>query len=1054
MPFMLTFPDRVPVLRMKELANFGRLRVPCVIFLIGLLGQFPTHGAEPAGFAEKISPLFKNKCVKCHGPAKAEAKLDLSTAAAVLRGGENGPIVAPHQVEESLLWERVQSDEMPPKEPLTADEKNQIKLWIEAGLPGLPFNARGDETLHWAFRKLKPPTPPVLKSNLPEITAIDRFLYASVDASGELKSNEAPRQRLIRRVSLTLTGLPPGVSEIQAYLNDSSPNAYTRMVERYLASPRYGERWGKYWLDAAGYADSNGYFNADTDRPLAYRYRDYVIGAFNDDMPFDQFLTEQIAGDELPGFTPGQPVTSDVARRLVATHFLRNGQDGSGESDGNPDEVRVDRYTALESCQQIVATSLLGLTIQCAKCHSHKFEPISHEDYYRFQAIFAPVFPAATDKLWIKPQARFVLAPTESQKLENDTMIKQAEADVAQLQSGLNEWMKKNRPVGELLFYDDFNIQMLSPRWSNTAPGDDKPGGSPAVVVDSTMAPAARVANGRLEIIAGKTLDSWLTIKRRFDWTPENEGDSIQVTFDLVANRLAPDGKPAERVGYFIATHDFDDDGMTAGGNILIDGHPNSSSSVIVDYPGKDSKPAGAIGRTGYIGGRNYGVRVTNTGKGEFRLEHLLDGFPDDGDLKLKAADLPDGGFGFEYHADRSFIVDNVRVEAIKVTSKGDSNSVAARDEMFRQRQKEIGIAAKRLNTLKNNPPFKIAWASDVTPNPPATHLLERGDYARPSKVMEPLPLSVLATNEIEYQPAANANGITTGRRLALARWLTDPKGRAASLLARVQVNRIWQYHFGVGIVTTPENFGLSGAPPIHPELLDWLASELIRSGWSVKHVHRLILNSMAFRRSSDRIDENNLNQKNDPLKWPFLFPAYRLDAEAIRDSMLAVSGELDLVMGGPYVPVQVWGDGAVVIAENASGGRRRSVYLQQRRTQVVSMMQTFDSPTIVFNSLKRARTAMPLQSLTLMNSEFVRARAAGFADRVIGQESDEMKRVELAYLTAYSRLPGLDEIQVATAFLTEQRVIYGGNIFVAGRKAWVDFCQAMLMSNEFLYID
>ncbi len=1026
-----------------------RLKTFMLSIFFYLACQVSTHAQEPGKFGESIGPLLKERCVKCHGPAKAEAKLDLSTAAAVARGGENGPIVAPHAVDESLLWERIESGDMPPKQPLKADEKERIRRWIVAGAPGLPNPKSIADAEHWAFRKLTRVPVPQIKDNGSIRNDIDRFVLASLERDGQKLATEAPRERAIRRVALTLTGIPPSPEEAMAFLTDTGPDAYARMVERYLASPRYGERWGKYWLDAAGYTDSNGYFNADSDRPLAWRYRDYVIRAFNQDKPFDRFLREQIAGDEIPGYMPGHPVTPEVAERLIATHFLRNGQDGSGESDGNPDELRVDRYAALESCQQIVASSLLGLTMQCAKCHSHKFEPITQEDYYRFQAIFSPAFPAAEGTLWIKPQARFVTAPTLEEKRSLEHRIEIARAKAETLQARLTEWVKSNRPSGEVLFEDDFEKQAkLAPRWSNVAPGDNRPGGEPPVNVDADTPPAARIRNGRLEIVAGVTLDSWLTTAASFDWTPDAKGEAIQATFDLIDHRISPEASPAERVGYFLATHDFDDSGTTAGGNVLVDGHPGGPTAVFLDYPGKDAVPKGSIGRTGYAPGRNYGIRVTNIGDGQYRLEHLVDGFAEDGDVRLTANDLPNGGFGFEYHAGRGFVVDNVRVERFAITGASGSESFSSRNDEFRRRNGELEQAKKTLNDSKNDPPFKISWTTDVSAKPPETHLLERGDYARPGAVTPPAPPSALADGGITFAQKELPGNRTTGRRLALAEWLTDPNQRAAALLARVQVNRIWQSHFGTGIVSTPENLGLSGAEPTHPELLDWLAAEFIRSGWSVKHMHRLILDSAVFRQSSDGEPASASAERSLAR-----FPANRLDAESIRDAMLAVSGDLDTTMGGTYVPIQVDGDGAISVPDNRPGGKRRSVYLQQRRTQPISMLQVFDAPTIVFNSLRRPRTAMPLQALTLMNSGFARARAEAFERRLRRERPDEPQRVALAFLTAYAREPSAGERAAAAAFLAEQGRLYGTD-GEAARKAWVDFCQSILMSNEFLYLD
>ncbi len=1044
---MLTF-EKILAFRIafsRDLSGICR-----TIFTLSLmLSTAQARAADGRKFADSIGPLLKERCVKCHGPAKAEGKLDLSTAAAVARGGENGPVVASHEPDESLIWERVAADEMPPKHPLQPEEKERIRQWILDGAPGLPNPSESGEAEHWAFRKLKRIDPPAVKNPQRVRNAIDRFVQADLEKHHLSTSIEASKERLIRRVSLVLTGLPPGSEELAAFVNDPGPDAYQKMVERYLASPRYGERWAKFWLDAAGYADSNGYFNADTDRPLAWRYRDYVIQAFDRDKPFDRFIMEQLAGDELPGFVPDQPVTPDEAERLIATHFLRNGQDGTGESDGNPDELRVDRYAALESCQQIVATSLLGLTMQCAKCHSHKFEPITQEDYYRFQAIFSPAYPAAAESLWVKPQARSVIAPTAEEKREWLRRIELAEARATSMQSRVADWLKTNRPRGEVLFRDDFDTDpRLSPRWSNVAPTDDQPGGNPPVRVDSGDRPGARIRDGRLEILAGVTLDSWLTTAASFDWTPNQTGEVIQVTFDLVDTRLSSDGKPAERVGFFLATHDFDDDGKVVGGNLLIDGHPSGPTAVFVDYPGKDAIPKGSIGKTGYVGGRNYGVRVTNAGDGKFQLEHVVDGFPDGGPLTLAAADLPDGGFGFEYHADRAFLVDHVVIERFDPKSTPSGERFARLNEEFRRLDDELQKAKKSLIDLKNDPPFEIAWTTDRSANPPDTHLLERGDYARPGPIMPPSPPSVFMKGQSKFELTEPESGRTTGRRLAFAKWLVDPDGPAAGLVARVQVNRIWQQHFGVGIVETPENLGLSGAPPSNPELLDWLAFEFVNSGWSVKHIQRLILMSATFRRSSDETIEGSPGGNRQAS-----FPATRLDAESIRDAMLAVSGELDTSRGGPYVPIQVDGDGAVTIADSRPGACRRSIYLQQRRTQPVSMLQVFDSPSIVFNSVKRSRTAMPIQSLTLLNSEFVRSRARAFANRLESLETDEPGRLRRAFELAYSRQPANDEIQAAIAFLNEQSKIYGSGA-EAKRKAWVDLCQTILISNEFLYLD
>ncbi|MDB5388166.1 MAG: Protein of unknown function (DUF1553)/Protein of unknown function (DUF1549)/Planctomycete, partial [Planctomycetaceae bacterium] len=574
-----------------------------LFFLLLVIGQSGfVRAADVPRFDSEIAPLVKRHCVKCHGPAKQEGKLDLSVAVGLIRGGKHGSALVPHDLAASLIWQRVDADEMPPDEPLSAEEKGLLKRWIVAGAPGLPEKGAAVSADHWAFRVLQLQEIPNVRQTLPILSPLDRFLQARLEAEGLGLSAEADRYTLIRRVSLDLTGLPPNGEQISQFLGDAASDADSRMVERFLASPHYGERMGKIWLDAGGYADSNGYFNADSDRPLAYRYRDWVVRAFNRDLPYDQFVRDQIAGDELAAFHPeaGPGAADQTIERLEATHYLRNGQDGSGESDGNPDEVRVDRYTALESSMQNLSASLLGLTIQCAKCHDHKFEPISQRDYYSFQAVLSGVF--APDQ-WLKPNERFVFASRPGEFETWQTRTQELNAQIKQSAVDLAVWTAKNRPRGQVLFEDAFDRtpEKLLEQWSNTAPGDDSPGGKVPVKLNQSAAPAGLIQDGRLRIVEGGTQgSSWISTVKGFDWTPNEKGGVIQVTFDLIDNRLTPQDKVADRIGYYISLHDFNDNSSQKGGNILIDGNPGGSTAVHLDYPGDDGKAVGSIGTTGY----------------------------------------------------------------------------------------------------------------------------------------------------------------------------------------------------------------------------------------------------------------------------------------------------------------------------------------------------------------------------------------------------------------------------------------------------------------------
>jgi len=910
---------------------------------------------------------------------------------------------------------------------------------------------------HWAFQPLAKSFGPGGARTAGK-DSLDRFVLRRLKSAELLPGREADRYVLIRRVSFVLTGLPPTPEEIETFVNDRARDAYERMTERYLASPRYGERWGKHWLDAAGYADSNGYFNADSDRPLAYRYRDYVIRSLNHDKPFDQFVREQLAGDELSGWKPGQAATAEIIELLEATHFLRNGQDGSGESDGNPDEVRTDRYYALESAMQIIGSSLLGITFQCAKCHDHKFEPVTQKDYYAFQAFLYPAFPI---EKWTKPNDRVVQANLPGELEAWQATEKQLDAELENHKQQFRAWFAAHRPPAQVLFSDGFDsAEPLSARWSNTAPGDDAPGGSPAVTLDSDQAPAAQIKNGALRIIeGGGSGDRWLCTKTAFDWRPATTGLWIQVTFDLVAARLKDKGASAERIGYFIAAHDFNDNSSVAGGNILIDGNPGGATSVHVDYPGADSKSRGEIGALGYQPGRNYGVRVTRSGSDEFTLEHLVEGSPDGGSIKLKADDLPAGAFAFEYCCGRSFIVDNVVVEQ---SNAGAAEWIAANatfQKELAERKKELDQTTKAIAARHAPKPGRIAWMTDSGPDAPEVHLLKRGNHKTPGESIEPAFPAFFKTcgDQTSMAPSSGPAHLTktdttTGRRLAWARWLTEPGSPEAGLLARVTVNRVWQQYFDVGLVATPDNLGLSGAKPTHPELLNWLAERFVESGWSLKTLHRLLLQSATFRQSSGPREKALARDPANQLLWRY--PIHRLDAEAVRDAMLAACGKLGSKTNGPYVPTPRQGSGEIVVDESKPDAFARSIFLQQRRTQVPTFLGTFDAPSIVFNCTRRAETTMPLQSLSLLNSDFACKRGEDLAQRLERDcGTDVGARLRRAFLLTAGRPPDDATLQIALRFLGEQRLAYAGKAD-ADRRVWADFCQSLFGLNSFLYLE
>lgn len=1015
------------------------------LFPIFAIGDFAS-GAAP-DLHRDVLPVLKAHCVRCHGPAKQEGELNLSLPTAIARGGENGRPLNPDDWSASLLWKRVAADEMPPEAPVPREDKELLRQWIEAGAPGLPAEvpAKPDGDEHWAYQPLRPIPPPSVGDASRLRTSLDAFVQARLEAVGLTLAPETDRETLIRRVAFDLTGLPPTPEEIDKFLSDDSERAYESLVERYLASPHYGERWGKFWLDAAGYADSNGYFNADTDRPLAFRYRDWVVDAINADQPFDQFVREQLAGDELAGYSTGEEITQEMLPLLTATHFLRNSPDGTDSSDGNDDERRADKYAVLEGTMQIMGSSLFGLTTQCARCHDHKFEPFKQRDYYQLQAVLYPAFHVEN---WSYPKDRHLPAATSDAVRAWEARAREVETRIAAERASFEAWRREKQPRGQILFQDRFDdaTSPLSATWSNSAPGDRAPAGQPGVNLDSSNAPGALPDAGRLRIVeSGDEGDRAFSTRQAFDWTPDACGGWIQATFDLVE---AEDETPY--VAYFLALRDFNDVGESAGGNVLIDGARDGKATVHVDYPGADSRTLGRIGDSEYVPGSNFGVRVTNRGDGKFELAQLVNGVPEAEVLTLAAADLPDGGFGFEYCCGRSFSIDNVRIE----TNDGSPDGVAAEmsfaaEQMGRQQLLTESIAA--LESQRGEPLGQLAFAADLAPAPPRTPLLERGDYKSPLEWVDAAAPAMIS----EPANPADLNGLaserSTGRRLAFAQWLTRPDSRAAALLARVTVNRWWAHHFGVGIVATPENVGYSGAPPTHPELLEFLAAELVRNGWSAKELHRLILHSAVYRQTSRA---ESLGARLDPnAQLLSRFPLRRLDAESIRDAMLAVSGELDRARGGPYVPTDRAEDGDVVVQPTAGGGTRRSIYLQQRRSQVLGLLDVFDAPSLVTNCTQRVQTTIPLQSLKLLNSEFVRDRAAALARRTANASgADQSSRLWRLYRLAIGRAPTDAELRSSMEFLTRQPLDYADQAH-AEELAWTDLCQALLASNAFLYV-
>jgi len=852
------------------------------------LGQTPsaTPPAKPR-FETEIQPLLKVRCQSCHAGEEAKGGLRLERRSDLLKGGDSGPAIRLAAAESSLIWEKLASNEMPRGgPPLTAAEKGLLRQWINDGAPGDepdPMPGEGGTGAaagrggtggdHWSFHPPRRPGIPSVTAQDRVQTPVDAFVLAALEGRGLSLAAEASRAVLARRLAFDLTGLPPDPDLVQRFLVDSRPDAVEQLVEALLAHPGYGERWGRHWLDLAGYADSAGVLAEDRPIPNMFRYRDYVIQAFNGNKPYDRFLQEQLAGDELSdyhgAFAREERLPDEVIESVIATGFLRCAADSS-----RPDFSTIKNadaqyfYPTLNDTLQIVSSSTLGLTLQCARCHSHKYDPIPQAEFYRLQAIF---MPALRPKQWIPQMERRILVATASQQKAAAEHNGRLDAEIAKLRQQQADLQKE---FGDRLF-------------------EERLGKVPEVLREDVRQALGREADKRSEV------DKYLVAK--------------------------------------------------------------------------------------------FGA-----------------------ELRPEAAQLP------------------------KVLAGAYSEFKTRGDELA------AGIAAQE----RQRRGFDELRALYDLPGPVTTPVLRRGDPLVPGTPVDPgVPAALQTPRPFEWN-APPADAPTSGRRLAFARWLTQPEH---PLTARVFVNRVWLLHFGEGLVSTPEDFGALGSAPSHPELLDWLAREFVDSGWDVKHLHRLIVLSAAYRQSSAvSAEELARGQEVDPenrLLWRQRIR--RLEGESVRDALLSVAGRLELRMYGPGVPVARHPDGEVTAAD-LNADRRRSIYFQVLRSNPLTLLQLFDTPVMETNCVRRGRSTVSTQALTLMNSEALVRMAEAFAARV--QSADRGAGVAQAVWLAYARPPTAEELADLTTFLASQESAGVGP--EVGRQAWLDLCHMLLAANEFVYVD
>jgi len=1016
-----------------------------------LAGEAPVssdHGKNMAQglelFKSQVRALLTTHCVSCHGDNnKTKGGLDLTTREDLLKGGDEGPSIVIGKHKDSLLWKMVSHLEepyMPEKKPkLPAADIEKIAQWIDLGAPyDKPLIEKkggrknkdivtAEDRQYWSFAPLKKSDAPAVKNAAWARTPLDRFVLAKLDAKGLTPNAPAEKRVLIRRAYLDMIGVPPSPEEVTAFVNDAAPDAFDKVIDRLLANPHFGERWGRHWLDLARYAESHGY-EQDYDRPNAFHYRDFVIKALNADMPYDQFVKWQIAGDEL---APENPMA------LMATGFLAA---GTHATQITANQAEKERYDELDDKAATVGTAMLGVTIGCARCHDHKFDPIPTNDYYRMISTFTTTVrsdlpidldPEKTKTKraeWDREHAPLLEALQSFEKME--------------LPNRIEAWLKsKPVPPQPRWVILDFAESKAASKATFKRQEDGSylvSGENPnqETFTFTATTPNTRITAVKLEALADKSLTK--SGPGRAD-----NGNFALTTFKVAA---APLKGGAEPVSVKLVNPKATFEQKSLGIANTIDADATSGWAVDPEF-GKDHAAVFEFEQPITFDG---GAKLTFTLEFKNNVKHAI-GRPR---LSVSTQDLPAPLSG---EAMQQRTVDGV-LEALAVPAEArtaDQKKILlgyfkASDADFQKLQQAVTEHDKKMPQPELT---KVLICSEGVPavrlhtqGPDfydKTYYLKRGDLAQKNGEAPSGFLQVLSRNpdgDKHWQKTPPPNSKLSYRRSGLANWITDVDQGAGHLLARVIVNRLWLQHFGRGIVNTPSDFGNMGEKPTHPELLDYLASELIANGWRLKPIHKLMLQSAVYQQSAARDEARTKLDPDNTLFWRR--NVQRLEGEAIRDSILSVSGSLDEKM---------FGAGTLDL-----GMKRRSIYFTIKRSRLISLMSLFDGPDTLQSLPRRATTVVAPQAMALMNNTHIRIAAQTFAQRVLKESNNDARAaIQRAYELALSRSPDADELDSSLAFVVAQTEDYKqagkGN---AQELALTNFAQLLVSLNEFSYVE
>jgi mono/diheme cytochrome c family protein len=1014
-------------------------------------------------FKSQVRQVLIDQCVDCHGGSEVESGFDLATRKGLLRGGSHGPSVVVGKSADSNVVRFISHKEKPfmpdGADKLPEEQIAAIARWIDLGAPydkPLVDNPRDPDAWtatvvpakareFWAFQPLANVEPPAVNNEAWCRNPIDRFILAKLAEKGISPNSPAERRVLIRRAWFDLVGLPPPPEEVEAFIADPDPRAYEMLLDRLLESPHYGERWARHWLDAARFAESHG-FEQDYDRPHAYHYRDFVIEAFNQDMPYDQFVRWQLAGDE---FEPENPLA------LKATGFL-----GAGvfPTQITANEVERTRYDALDDMAATTGSAMLGLSIGCARCHDHKFDPIPQADYYRFLSTFTTTVRSDLDVDLTPEKTKAALAAWEKEHEPKAAVLKAFEE--SKMPREFQEWLDESpqldgswRKGVEWIVFDKVDAK-------------SKNGATLTVQDDGSIVASGKNPDSDTYTISTQPFNQLaVTIETiRLEALPDpalvksGPGRADNGNFALSRIRLFaenPDGSKRRELKLVHPRADFQQNDSSLSIAASLDEDPKTGWAVDPQFGQKHiavfdvdaSTPGDSLG----------GQRLV------FELEFAVNAKHTLGKLRLAC-----GYWGLKEPLTKDPIVRSQSLTQALNMIDGSGSPIlvgleephkkALLDEFKRQspRWNELNGEVQKSLAAKPQPNLvkMMVCSEGVTPirhhtqgadffN--ETHFLKRGDCDQKMGVASQSFLQVLMTapeREQHWQVPPPEGVRTSYRRRALANWITDTEYGAGHLLARVIVNRLWHHHFGRGIVATPSDFGVQGAPPTHPELLDWLAAELIRGGWKLKPLHKQIMLSAAYMQDS-RFDaaDATIDPENT---WLWRREPQRLEAEVIRDNLLAVSGTLDRTQFGPGTLDE--------------GHKRRSIYFMVKRSKLVPMMQLFDQPEPLVSVGGRPSTTIAPQALALLNSPHVRGYAHRFAQRLLpAYEKSPAEAVTLGYVSAIGRLPDDEELAASVAFLAALEKSHSSdkdNSDKSRELALADFCQVLFGLNEFVYVE